>query len=231
MKRYVWLVLFAALCGCTEKVNAQNKDWGYLERYREENRQLSESGGTEVKVVFLGNSITEKWARFHPEFFTENGYVGRGISGQTSYQFLVRFRQDVIDLHPKVVVINAGTNDVAENTHPYSEERTMGNIMTLVELARAHKIKVVLSSVLPAAAFGWNPSVKDGASKIASLNARIRAYAKENKIPYIDYYSAMVYGEERALNPAYTKDGVHPTPSGYDVMENIVQATLRKMVR
>ena len=178
----------------------------------------------------MGNSITEGWVNTHPDFFTDNGYIGRGISGQTSYQFLLRFREDVIKLLPTLVVINAGTNDIAENTCPYNEEYTFGNIVSMVELAQAHKIKVILTSTLPAASFGWNPSVLDAQAKILSLNARLKKYARKHKIMYVDYYEKMVYGENGALNPQYTKDGVHPTSEGYLVMEELIKKAIDKVL-
>ena len=176
----------------------------------------------------MGNSITEGWVRTHPDFFKSNGYIGRGISGQTSYQFLVRFREDVINLSPALVVINAGTNDVAENTQAYNEDYTFGNIVSMVELAKANKIKVILTSVLPAAQFKWRMEIKDAPQKIKSLNDRIEAYAKANKIPYVNYYQALVVPENQALNPQYTKDGVHPTGEGYDVMEPMIKKPIEK---
>ena len=137
---------------------------------------------------------------------------------------LVRFRQDVIGLHPAVVVINAGTNDVAENQGPYNEDFTFGNIVSMTELAQANGIAVVLTSVLPAAAFRWRPAITDAAEKIAALNARIRAYAEKQGIPYVDYYSSLVVEDSsRALNPAYSNDGVHPVADGYVVMEPLVK--------
>lgn len=179
--------------------------------------------GGQPCVVLMGDSITEEWLRLRPDFFTSNGYVGRGISGQVSAQMLLRFRKDVIDLHPALVVINAGTNDVAENQGPYDEAYTLGNIISMTELARANGISVVLTSVLPAAAFRWRPSITDAADKIAALNARIKAYAASQGIPYVDYYSPMVVPDAtRALDPAYSKDGVHPLPAGYEVMEPLV---------
>ena len=177
---------------------------------------------------FYGDSITEGWVRTHPDFFKSNGYIGRGISGQTSYQFLVRFREDVINLSPALVVINAGTNDVAENTQAYNEDYTFGNIVSMVELAKANKIKVILTSVLPAAQFKWRMEIKDAPQKIKSLNDRIEAYAKANKIPYVNYYQALVVPENQALNPQYTKDGVHPTGEGYDVMEPMIKKAIEK---
>ena len=180
----VFLLLMQGMAVC----NAQNKDFANLKRYAESNRvlQQEQSGTVKGRVVFMGNSITEGWVRTDGQFFEENGYVGRGISGQTSYQFLLRFREDVIKLKPEVVVINAGTNDVAENTGPYVEEYTFGNIVSMVELARANDIKVVLTSVLPAAAFGWNKTITDAPQKIAALNKRIAAYAAEQGLPYVD---------------------------------------------
>ena len=184
---------------------AQKKDFANLARYAKENVALPTPAKKEKRVVFMGNSITEGWVRTHPEFFKTNGYIGRGISGQTSYQFLLRFREDVINLSPALVVINAGTNDVAENTNPYNEDYTFGNIVSMVELAKANKIKVILTSILPAAAFKWRMEIKDAPQKIQALNARIEAYAKANKIPFVNYYKAMV-DENQALNSQYTKD-------------------------
>lgn len=213
------------------ELSAQNRDWANLNRYEKENIELQQQENNGRRVVFMGNSITEGWVNIHPDFFKNNGYIGRGISGQTSYQFLVRFREDVINLSPAVVVINAATNDVAENTGTYSEDRTFGNIVSMVELAQANNIKVILTTTLPAAAFGWNKSITDAPQKIAALNARLQQYAKKNRIPFVDYYSEMVVGENKALNPQYTKDGVHPTAEGYDVMEELVQKAIAKVLR
>ena len=177
--KYLGIGIVSFSLTCTH-INAQDRDFGGLNRYAQENKDITISHKT-VKVVFMGNSITEGWVNTHPAFFTDNGYVGRGISGQTSYQFLLRFREDVIKLSPSLVVINAGTNDVAENTCAYNEEHTFGNIISMVELAEAHKIKVILTSTLPAAAFGWNPAIKDAQKKIASLNARIKKYAYQHR--------------------------------------------------
>lgn len=208
---------------------AQGDDWANFKRYEASNKEFVTQPLATRKVVFLGNSITENWARFHPDFFTSHGFVPRGISGQTSYQFLLRFRDDVLNLHPAVVVINAGTNDVAENNHPYSEDRTFGNIVSMVELAKANGIKPVLSTVLPAMAFGWRPEITDAPQKIKSLNKRLRAYAAAKDIPFVDYYTPMALDEIGALNPKLTDDGVHPTPAGYDIMEQIVLETLSSM--
>lgn len=199
-------------------------------RYENSNRQIKAEPNTGSRVVFLGNSITDFWIGQSPEFFTLNDFIDRGISGQTTYQFQMRFREDVINLQPAAVVINGGTNDVAENMYTYNADRTFGNIVSMVELAQANNIKVFLASVLPAASFGWNPRITDAPDKIAALNERIKAYAEAHDIPYIDYYSEMVFGSERALNPAYTGDGVHPNKAGYKVMEGIVLPIIRKYV-
>ena len=223
------LCLAVTLVFSSMEVMAQkNNDWARLGRYAKANKELPAPAKKEKRVVFMGNSITEGWVKIRPDFFEENGYIGRGIGGQTSYQFVVRFRPDVINLKPKLVVINAGTNDVAENTGPFDLQTTFGNIVSMVELAKANKIKVILTSVLPAAKFGWNKSIKDAPAKIEALNALIKEYAKKNKIPYVDYYTPMVTGADRALNPAYSKDGVHPTAEGYEVMEALIKPVIDK---
>lgn len=212
--------------------SASAADWPNIERYDSINQVVKQLPADQRRVVFFGNSITEGWPNFHPEFFTDNGFLGRGISGQTSYQFLVRFRPDVIDLGPKVVVINAASNDVAENTHPYNEDRSFGNVISLVQLAQANGVQPVMSSLLPAAAYGWNPALTNVPQKIASLNKRLEAYAKANNIPYIDYYSAMVVNDDTlALNPAYTYDGVHPNGEGYSVMERLALEVVEPLLK
>lgn len=207
----------------------QKKDFVNLARFAEANAALPQPAKGEKRVVFMGNSITEIWPKQHPDYFKNPSYICRGISGQTSYQMVLRFREDVIKLSPSIVVIGAGTNDVAENTCPYNEEHTFGNIVTMVELARAHKIKVVLASLLPAEKFSWRKDLLDAPEKIAALNARIKAYAKANKIPYVDYHSAMLADDGRSLKAEYTYDGVHPTPEGYVVMEAILEPVLRSL--
>lgn len=216
--------LLVAVCLIWAVAPGHAQDWGGLQRFAAANAELAPASAEQPRVILLGDSITEGWPSKHPAFFEETGYIGRGISGQVSAQMLVRFRQDVIDLHPAVVVINAGTNDVAENQGPYDEDFTLGNIVSMTELAQANGIAVVLTSVLPAAAFRWRPAITDAADKIAALNARIKAYAAKQGIPYVDYYSALVVDDSsRALNPDYSKDGVHPQQPGYEVMEPLVK--------
>ena len=198
---------------------AEAQDWANRARYASSNAELLSQTPDPKLVVMMGNSITEFWEETHPLFFAENHLAGRGISGQVSSQMLVRFRQDVINLHPRAVVINCGTNDIAENNGPYDEEITIDNIRSMIELALNNDIAVVLSSVLPCDKFCWNPSIKQVQDKILSLNCRILKLAQEFSLPYIDYYSAMIWGESGALNPAYTEDGVHPNAAGYNVME------------
>lgn len=203
------------------------QDWAGLQRFAAANAALSAPAAGQPRVVLMGDSITEEWLRLRPDFFADNGYVGRGISGQVSAQMLVRFRQDVIALHPAAVVINAGTNDVAENQGPYDEDATFGNIVSMVELAQANGIAVVMTTVLPAASFSWRPALTDAADKIAALNVRLKEYAAAQGIPFVDYYAPMVVSDAtRALNPAYSKDGVHPLPDGYQVMEPLVKAAV-----
>ncbi len=207
---------------------AQRECWGNFERYAADNARVAALPLSERRVVFMGNSITDFWLGNHPSFFADNHFIGRGISGQSTYQFLSRFRDDVINLRPELVVLNAATNDCAENTHPYDPDRTMGNIISMCELARAAGIKVILTSTLPAAAFYWNPSITDATGRISDLNRRIRVYAENNSIPYVDYYTAMVHGADRALNPDYTADGVHPNAQGYAVMEALILPAIKK---
>ena len=229
-KRISQWIMLAVVClsFSVGETFAQERDFANSARFAKVNAALPKPSKKEKRVVFMGNSITEGWIRTHPDFFKSNGYISRGISGQTSYQFLLRFREDVINLSPALVVINAGTNDVAENTNVYNEDQTFGNIVSMVELAKANKIKVILTSVLPAAAFKWRMEIKDAPQKIQALNARIEAYAKANKIPFVNYYKVMVVDENQALNPQYTKDGVHPTSEGYDIMEPLIKSAIDK---
>ncbi len=207
------------------KRESRAKDWARFHTYAQSNAELI-GLDAKVKVVFYGNSITRNWYRMHPDFFTSHGFTGRGIGGQTSSELLVRMRQDVIDLHPQTVVIMCGTNDIAHNNGSISLENVMGNIMSMCELAKAHKIQPILCSVLPARSFRWNPYVTDAPEKIRELNKRIKAYADKNHITYVDYYSAMV-ADDGGLRKGLSNDNVHPTEAGYDIMEPIILKTLK----
>lgn len=205
--------------------------WADLDRYAAANDSII-AAAAYPRVVLMGNSITEMWPVRNPHLFTSNpDIVGRGISGQTSYQMLLRFSNDVIALHPKIAVISAGTNDIAENTGKYDEERTMANIKAMADLARANGIKPVLACVLPAGGFKWRPDIKDAMEKIQSLNGRIKEYAVANGIYFVDYYTPMVNSDHTAMNPAFAIDspGVHPNSDGYDIMEIILLKTLKEV--
>jgi len=207
-----------------------SQDFANLNKYKDENQKLIVSGVKDSKrVVFMGNSITEGWSGKRPGYFSENKYINRGISGQTTQQMLLRFRQDVISLEPKVVVILAGTNDIAQNGGPYAPEVTAGNIFSMCELARQHGIKVIICSVLPASDFQWRKGLEP-AQKIIDLNKVLRSYAEENKLYYVDYYSAMV-NNEGGLKEELGTDGVHPNELGYTIMEPILEKTISKVLK
>ena len=225
------IIAAVALLSIALGTQAQKHDFANWKRYADANKELGAPAKGEKRVVLMGNSITDGWPRIRPEFFKENSIIGRGIGGQTSYQFLLRFREDVINLQPKVVVINYGTNDIAENTGEYNEDLTYGNVLSMVELARYHKCKVILTSCLPAGGFSWRPAIKDSMEKIRNLNARVKAYAEANKIPYVDYFSAMVNAEGTAMKPELANDnpGVHPNGAGYAVMESLLLPVIKKL--
>lgn len=220
---------FALLCimiSMKSMGQTDHTDWPNLKKYAAENKQLQALTNDGNRVVFMGNSITEFWKVMDSSFFADKPYINRGISGQTTSQMLVRFRQDVIDLQPAVVVILAGINDIAENTGPVSLEHIYGNIVSMVQLARANNIKVVLSSVLPANQFPWRPQIKP-AEKVIQLNAMLEAYCLKNKVVYLDYYSKMV-DENKGLDKRYGDDGVHPTLAGYRMMAPLLEAAIQK---
>lgn len=233
MKRLLFFSIFLAACSLT--MLAQ-KSWAQHERYAASNdtvkarMRMPEYGynklakSRRVEAVLIGNSITDNWAKFDPEFFAANNFIGRGISGQVTAQMLSRFQADVVALNPKMVIIMAGTNDIAMNNGFISHEHILQNIQSMVELAKYHKIKPVLCSCLPAAAFKWRPNLTP-AEDIKRLNEMIEAYAKANKIKYIDYYSALV-DEHGGLPKEYAKDGVHPNLDAYKIMEVILLENL-----
>lgn len=229
MKKVILIMSFFSFFGLFSQAQEFNKLIN-LDRYGEANAALPVPAKGEKRVVFIGNSITDGWPNAHPDFFKSNNYVGRGISGQTSPQLLSRFRQDVINLKPVAVLINIGTNDVAQNTGPYNEEFTLGNIMSMAELADANGIKVILSSVTPAGEYPWRKEIKDVPQKIMSLNAKIKAYAKEKGFSYIDYFSVMC-DENNALKSNLGTDGVHPNEEGYKIMEATAKKVIDKVIK
>lgn len=218
-------VLLLALTGFMDAGAQKPVDWANFGRFQQANREQA----ARPSVVFMGNSITELWIAKHPDFFTSHDYVSRGISGQTTSQMLVRFRADVLDLQPQVVVICGGTNDIARNTGYISLEHILDNLVSMAELARANGIRPVLCSVPPTREFPWNKGLEP-APQVIRLNEMIRAYARKAKIPYVDYHTPMAEADG-GLIAAYTYDGVHPTEAGYDVMEKTVQPVLEKALR
>ena len=205
--------------------NMIKTDWGGMKRFADDNRKIGAPKPGEQRVVFLGNSITEGWIRADSAFFNGRSYVNRGIGGQTTGQMLIRFRQDVLDLQPAVVVILAGTNDIAGNTGETTLETTFGNIVSMVELAKTYRIRVVLSSVVPAYDYPWAPGIEP-AEKVVRLNAMLKNYAENNDCIYLDYFSAMA-DFRNGLPPDLARDGVHPTLDGYKIMEPLAEKAIQ----
>lgn len=201
-------------------VQAQN-DWANHGRYADANATLTVA----PEVVFMGNSITDGWDDHHNEFFTDNNFACRGISGQVTGQMLCRFYSDVINLKPKAVVILAGTNDIAGNQGHMDIPHIAENIFSMAELAKMAGIRPLIASVLPCDTIPWNANVVGTAAKVAALNDMLREYAEANGITYVDYYTPLAT-PEGALDPKYCNDHVHPTRAGYDIMEPIVLAAL-----
>ncbi|WGK64612.1 SGNH/GDSL hydrolase family protein [Croceiramulus getboli] len=219
----------AVLLSCIPTLNwAQNpeQDWAQLNKYQTENQQLMHKAPDSSRVVFMGNSITEAWKDSDPDFFQHPSYINRGISGQTTPQMLIRFRPDVINLKPAVVVILAGINDIAGNTGPMTLEETFGNIQSMVQLAKAHQIEVVLCSVLPANHFPWSPEIEP-ADQVIALNQMLQELAAQENLVYVDYYKAMA-DEKKGLDSINSYDGVHPTPAGYKIMKPLIETGIQQ---
>jgi lysophospholipase L1-like esterase len=213
------------------------RDWPMLARYRDANRSLPAPASGESRVVFMGDSITDGWAaqaRYGP-FFPGKPYVGRGISGQTTPQMLVRFRPDVIDLKPKAVVILAGTNDIAGNTGPTTNEDIQRNIQSMSELAKANNIKVVLSSITPTSAYhvpanGIPQTTLRPMDRIRAVNDWMKTYAAANGHVYLDYFSAMV-DQTGMMKAELTADDLHPNAAGYAIMAPLAEAAIQRALR
>ena len=204
-------------------------DYGQLVRYRAANAELRNAGPVENRVVFFGDSITDIWKL--EKYFPGKPYVNRGISGQTTPQMLVRFRQDVIDLHPKAVVILAGTNDIAGNTGPIRNEDIEANLASMAELAKAHNVPVILASVLPV--HNYTPKSQDffaqrSTTRIGEVNKWLKDYCAKNGIVYLDYFSAVV-DEKGLLKAELADDGLHPNDAGYRVMAPLAEAAIQKV--
>ena len=205
----------------------QNLDWPNLSYYWEKNEDLLSQSKLKERIVFMGDSITEEWGRLYPEFFHHQSYVNRGIGGQTTHQMLLRFRQDVVQLHSKKVIILAGTNDIAGNTGPSSIEMITNNIFSMAEIARKNDIAVIISSILPVYVYPWALHIKNVPDTILKTNEQLKEYSEENNMIYLDYYSSMV-DEKRGLKNEYTTDGVHLNKDGYQVMSSLVEEILNK---
>jgi lysophospholipase L1-like esterase len=238
-------VIFLSIVGCqtatpqasprtpprprTAEEEPLHTDWANLARYRADNARLGPPAPGERRVVFMGNSITEGWARYFDTMFPGKPYVGRGIGGQTTPQMLVRFRQDVIALEPAVVVILAGTNDIAGNTGPSTLEMIEANLSSMVDLANANGIRVVLSSVLPVYDYPWSPGLEPS-PKIVALNAWMKDYAAARGAVYLDYHTAMA-DERGGLRRELGDDGVHPNEAGYRVMAPLAERAIAEALR
>jgi lysophospholipase L1-like esterase len=239
MKRYKLTSLLIMIMLSGFLANAQNTqpapvdpmrtDWANLAKYQDDNQKIGLPAAGETRVVFMGNSITEGWIMNMPDFFKENHYVDRGISGQTTPQMLIRFHPDVVDLKPAVVVILAGINDIAGNTGPSTQKMIENNLAGMVEIAKENGIRVVLSSVLPAYDFPWRSGMQP-AEKVVALNIWIKNYAQANDCVYVDYFTPMA-DERHGLKTEYTVDGVHPNLAGFQVMAPLVKEAIRQALK
>ena len=200
-------------------------DWPNLAKYKSENKILHKSENDGNRIVLIGDSITEGWSLMDPDFFKNNNLINRGISGQTSPQMLIRFKQDAVHLKPKLIIINAATNDIAANTGPATPEMIIDNITSMAEIGLKSSINVALSTILPVDRYDWNETIKDAPEMISKVNSSIKKYSEENNLTFIDYYSSLV-NSNKGMKSSYANDGVHPTREGYDVMALVLKDTL-----
>ena len=203
-------------------------DWAYLGRYASENSLLGTPQPNEKRVVFLGSSRIENWKKLDSTFFT-NGYINRGVSGQTSPQMLLRFRQDVINLKPAAVVFSGGSNDIAQNTGPTTLEAIAGNVETMILLAKANRIKFILCAEMPTNSYPWNPKIQP-ADQIIELNKLYKSLAEKYKLTFVDTYSPLA-DEQKGLKKEYQQDPVHPNKTGYLVLEPLVQKAIQSTLK
>ena len=224
MKRSIILIFLA-----TMSFFGYSQDWFGFNRYQADNERIITSGDW-PEVVFMGNSITDNWAYYHPDFFNSNNFCGRGISGQTSSQMLVRFTDDVIALHPKAVVIMAGTNDVAHNEYWVSPERVVDNIIAMCNIAQSNGIVPIISSIPPCSEFPWRKEISNPGQTIVDINKSLKAFADANGIVYVDYHSALT-DEKLGLPKTLSNDGCHPLPDTYFTMEEMVLEAIRNALK
>ena len=204
-------------------------DWPNLAKYRKANEKLKNSSSSADRIVFVGDSITEGWTEFNPEFFQENNMINRGISGQTTPQMLIRFKQDAVRLKPKIIIINGGTNDIWGNTGPSTPEMIIDNLCSMAEIAAKNDIDVALSTILPVYKYPNRDDIIDPPKTISLINSVLLEYCKQNSLKFLDYYSAMV-DEKKGLISDYGTDGVHPNKEGYNVMENVIREAIPGIV-
>ena len=224
MKRFSILIFLA-----TMSFFGYSQDWFGFNRYQADNERIITSGDW-PEVVFMGNSITDNWAYFHPDFFNSNNFCCRGIGGQTSSQMLVRFTDDVIALHPKAVVIMAGTNDVAHNEYWVSPERVVDNIIAMCNIAQSNGIVPIISSIPPCSEFPWRKEINNPGQTIVDINKSLKAFADANGIVYVDYHSALT-DEKLGLPKTLSNDGCHPLPDTYFTMEEMVLEAIRNALK
>lgn len=223
MKKIIFSAAAALLCALT--LSAQDlpdNDWANFNRYAKANTEVT----AKPLAVLMGDSITDGWFSQDPDFFKQNNLLGRGISGQVTSHMVVRFRRDVVDHHPKYVVILAGINDIARNNGYISLEDTFGNIVSMCEIAKANKIKPVLCTLVPSAYIRWRPALKDTKEQVAKLNAMIKEYAKAKHYKVVDYATVLAdaNGETRS---DLSGDSVHPNLAGYKIMEEALMKVIR----
>ncbi len=220
---------------CDARQFAQMKekleDWPDLARYQQTDAALPAPAPGQPRVVFMGDSITDIWGRMKGtgEFFPGKPYVNRGISGQTTPQMLIRFQQDVVDLHPAAVLILAGTNDIAGNTGPTTNKMIEDNDQSMAEIARANHIKVILASITPAAAYPWRPGI-DPVERIREVNEWLRQYCQQNGFVYLDYYDALAL-PNGAMKPGISFDGVHPNAKGFAIMAPLAEKAIAEALK
>ena len=224
MKKRFILIIFVIM-----SIFGYSQDWFGFNRYKADNERIIASGNY-PEVVFIGNSITDNWAYFHPDFFSSHNFCGRGIGGQTSAQMLVRFTADVIDLQPKAVVIMAGTNDVAHNDYWVDPDGVVANIVAMCDLAIANGIIPIISSIPPCSEFPWRKEIKNPGQTIVEINRVLKTYAEMNGLMYVDYHSALA-DENLGLPQTLSGDGCHPNPDTYFTMEDMVMEAIQNALK